>query len=62
MIDGMQVFSIFVFGINLGAFVAPYLVGYLGQEINFHLGFSLAAIGDVLWSGEVCFGWEEIPA
>lgn len=38
-------FSIFVFGINLGAFIAPALVGYLGQEINFHLGFSLAAIG-----------------
>ncbi|MCS4488663.1 peptide MFS transporter [Streptococcus sciuri] len=38
-------FSIFVFGINLGAFIAPYAVGYLGQRINFHLGFSLAAIG-----------------
>ncbi|CAM4075735.1 peptide ABC transporter permease [Streptococcus penaeicida] len=38
-------FSIFVFGINLGAFIAPALVGYLGQEINFHLGFSLAAVG-----------------
>ncbi|WP_221912712.1 peptide MFS transporter [Streptococcus halichoeri] len=38
-------FSIFVFGINLGAFIAPALVGYLGQEVNFHLGFSLAAIG-----------------
>ncbi|KHD46663.1 peptide MFS transporter [Streptococcus hongkongensis] len=38
-------FSIFVFGINLGAFIAPALVGYLGQEINFHLGFSLAAFG-----------------
>ncbi|MBA2796139.1 peptide MFS transporter [Streptococcus porcinus] len=38
-------FSIFVFGINLGAFIAPAIVGYLGQEINFHLGFSLAAIG-----------------
>lgn len=38
-------FSIFVFGINLGAFIAPALVGYLGQQINFHLGFSLAAVG-----------------
>ncbi|KRM00273.1 peptide MFS transporter [Liquorilactobacillus satsumensis] len=38
-------FSIFVFGINMGAFVSPYLVGYLGQKVNFHLGFSLAAIG-----------------
>lgn len=38
-------FSIFVFGINFGAFMAPYLVGTLGQKVNFHLGFSLAAIG-----------------
>ena len=38
-------FSIFVFGINMGAFIAPIAVGYLGQNVNFHLGFSLAAIG-----------------
>ena len=38
-------FSIFVFGINLGAFISPIIVGYLGQNVNFHLGFSLAAIG-----------------
>lgn len=38
-------FTIFVFGINMGAFIAPYAVGYLGQYVNFHLGFSLAAIG-----------------
>ncbi|MDT6979999.1 peptide MFS transporter [Levilactobacillus zymae] len=38
-------FTIFVFGINLGSLVAPYLVGWLGLSYNFHLGFSLAAIG-----------------
>ncbi|GBG95499.1 dipeptide/tripeptide permease [Ligilactobacillus salitolerans] len=38
-------FNIFVFGINMGAFLAPYIVGWLGQNVNFHLGFSLAAIG-----------------
>ncbi|EJF01411.1 peptide MFS transporter [Liquorilactobacillus mali] len=38
-------FNIFVFGINLGAFIAPIIVGYLGQKVNFHLGFSLAAVG-----------------
>lgn len=38
-------FNIFVFGINVGAFVAPIIVGYLGQKVNFHLGFSLAAVG-----------------
>ncbi|KAL3949210.1 peptide MFS transporter [Lentilactobacillus hilgardii] len=38
-------FTIFVFGINFGSFISPILVGYLGQHVNFHLGFSLAAIG-----------------
>lgn len=38
-------FSIFVFGINVGAFAAPFIVGYLGQKVNFHVGFSVAAIG-----------------
>lgn len=38
-------FSIFVFGINLGAFVAPLLVGTIGEQVNYHVGFSLAAFG-----------------
>lgn len=38
-------FNIFVFGINFGAFIAPIIVGYIGQTYNFHIGFSLAAIG-----------------
>ncbi|MER5390552.1 peptide MFS transporter [Saccharopolyspora sp. NPDC002686] len=38
-------FSLFYMGINLGAFIAPYLVGTLGQQVDYHLGFVLAAIG-----------------
>nr|WP_199786333.1 MULTISPECIES: peptide MFS transporter [Actinomycetes] len=38
-------FSVFYLGINLGAFVAPYLVGTLGQKVDYHLGFGLAAVG-----------------
>ncbi|KKB39811.1 peptide MFS transporter [Bacillus thermotolerans] len=38
-------FSIFYMGINAGALIAPLIVGTVGQEYNFHLGFSLAAIG-----------------
>ncbi len=38
-------FSIFYMGINLGAMIAPIIVGTLGQNYNYHLGFSLAAIG-----------------
>ena len=38
-------FSIFYMGINMGAFIAPLIVGTIGLEYNFHLGFGLAAIG-----------------
>lgn len=38
-------FSIFYMGINLGGFLAPIIVGTVGQTYNYHLGFSLAAIG-----------------
>ncbi|KRN94105.1 dipeptide tripeptide transport protein [Furfurilactobacillus siliginis] len=38
-------FNIFVFGINMGSLVSPIIVGTLGMKVNFHLGFSLAAIG-----------------
>ncbi len=38
-------FSIFYMGINLGAFIAPLIVGTVGQKVDYHLGFSLAAIG-----------------
>lgn len=37
-------FSIFYMGINLGGFLSPLIVGAVGMN-NFHLGFSIAAIG-----------------
>ncbi|WP_278621028.1 peptide MFS transporter, partial [Weissella koreensis] len=38
-------FSIFVFGINLGSFISPLLVGWTQENFGFHLAFGLAAIG-----------------
>ena len=38
-------FSIFYMGINLGAFIAPLICGYLGQEIGWHVGFAAAGVG-----------------
>ncbi|WP_042477105.1 peptide MFS transporter [Bacillus ndiopicus] len=38
-------FSIFVMGINMGAFIAPLIVGAVSQKLNFHYGFAIAAIG-----------------
>ena len=34
---------IFYMGINLGAFFAPLVCGYLGQNVNWHLGFARPA-------------------
>ncbi|HEX6925596.1 MAG TPA: peptide MFS transporter [Longimicrobiaceae bacterium] len=41
-------FSIFYMGINLGAFLAPLIVGGLGEKVNWHLGFGAAGVGMVL--------------
>lgn len=38
-------FSIFYMGINLGAFVSPLVCGYIGQRIDWRLGFGAAGIG-----------------
>ncbi|MGM1033084.1 MAG: peptide MFS transporter [Bacillota bacterium] len=38
-------FSIFYMGINMGAFLSPFVVGTVGMDYSFHLGFGLAAIG-----------------
>src|SRR5690606_13426518 len=40
-------FSIFYMGINLGAFIAPLVTGYLGQRIDWRLGFAAVAVGMV---------------
>src|SRR5689334_24484392 len=41
-------FSIFYMGINLGAFIAPLVCGYLGQRVNWHIGFGAAGVGMTL--------------
>ena len=41
-------FSIFYVGINVGAFVAPLVVGTLGQKVNWHVGFACAGVGMIL--------------
>lgn len=48
-------FTIFYMGINLGAFVATLLCGYLGETFGWKYGFGAAGIGMVL--GLISFGW-----
>jgi len=45
-------FSIFYMGINSGAFLAPIVVGFFGEKVNWHLGFLASSIGmaiGVVW-------------
>jgi POT family proton-dependent oligopeptide transporter len=41
-------YSIFYMGINTGAFIAPLVCGYLGQRVDWHVGFAAAGVGMVL--------------
>ncbi|MEV7021895.1 oligopeptide:H+ symporter [Kitasatospora sp. NPDC093558] len=41
-------FTVFYMSINLGAFAAPFIIGTIGKEHNWHLGFGLAAVGMAL--------------
>jgi POT family proton-dependent oligopeptide transporter len=49
-------YSIFYMGINTGAFIAPLVCGYLGQRVNWHVGFAAAGVGMVLGLIQYSFG------
>lgn len=40
-------FSIFYMGINVGALVSPLICGWVGEKINWRLGFAVSALGMV---------------
>lgn len=61
-------FSIFYMGINLGSVLGITIVGYLGQKINWHMGFGAAAVGMLLGlivfrfgSKKYLHGFGEVP-
>jgi len=49
-------FTIFYIGINIGAFLAALIVGYVGEVIGWHYGFGLAGIGMALGMGQYIYG------
>ncbi|MER8001284.1 oligopeptide:H+ symporter [Streptomyces sp. NPDC095613] len=38
-------FSLFYMGISVGAFAAPLVTGFLGERVDWHIGFGAAAVG-----------------
>jgi len=49
-------FTIIYIGINIGAVLAPLIVGYYGEMVDWHLGFSLAGFGMILGQIVYVFG------
>ena len=53
-------FSIFYMGINLGALLAPLVVGYLGQRVEWHYGFGAAGVFMVMGLVQYVLGRERL--
>ncbi|WP_425247964.1 oligopeptide:H+ symporter [Streptomyces sp. NEAU-NA10] len=49
-------FTVFYMGINLGAFAAPLVIGTIGENVNWHVGFALAALGMALGLAQFLIG------
>ena len=41
-------FTIFYMGINVGSAIGPLIAGYLGENVNWHLGFIASGVGMIL--------------
>ena len=54
-------FSIFYMGINIGGLVGPLLTGLAQQEVGFHLGFGLAAVGMAVGLVQYGIGRKNLP-
>ncbi|WP_018683011.1 peptide MFS transporter [Actinokineospora enzanensis] len=54
-------FSIFYMGINLGALVGPLLTGLLQENVGFHYGFGLAAVGMAFGLVQYTLGRRNLP-
>jgi len=53
-------FSIFYSGINLGAFMGPLICGFLGEKVNWHLGFGAAGVGMILGLIQYRLGYKRL--
>ena len=52
-------FSIFYMGINLGSFLGQIIVPYLGEKVDWHMGFGAAAVG--MFLGIIVYVWGRKP-
>ncbi|MFR9799029.1 oligopeptide:H+ symporter [Streptomyces sp. MS06] len=55
-------FTLFYIGINVGAFAAPLAIGTVGENVDWHLGFALAAVGMALGLAQFLLGSRHLSA
>jgi POT family proton-dependent oligopeptide transporter len=55
-------FTIFYMGINLGAFLAPFVCGYMRQHVGPHAGFVAAGVGMLVGMGVFLAGQNRVQA
>lgn len=55
-------FTLFYIGINVGAFAAPLVIGTVGENYNWHLGFALAALGMALGLAQFLLGTRHLSS
>ena len=55
-------FSLFYMGINVGAMTAPLLCGWLGQKVDWHLGFAAAGVGMAIGLTQYVLGRNRLGA
>jgi len=53
-------FTIFYMGINIGSILGQTAVAYFGEKVNWHLGFSLAAIGMLVGLIQYRISWSAL--
>jgi POT family proton-dependent oligopeptide transporter len=54
-------YAIFYIGINLGAFLAPFVCGTLGEMLGWHYGFTAAGVGILFGIAIYLWGWRDLP-
>ena len=54
-------YAIFYIGVNLGAFLAPFICGTLGEDVGWHWGFAAAGVGILLALALYFMGWKYLP-
>ncbi|KOT79808.1 amino acid transporter [Streptomyces rimosus subsp. pseudoverticillatus] len=53
-------FTVFYMSINIGSTAAPLVIGGIGQSVNWHLGFGIAAVGMALGLIQFLFGTKHL--